>query len=88
LVADQKFGEKMQALLKELKAEAAYFTTLNGHRGCYIVLNINDASEMPSIGEPLFHWLNANIEFIPVMLPEDLAKAGPDIGKAVQNWGS
>ena len=35
-IRDPKFGEKMQALLKEMKAEAAYFTTVNGQsRGLY-----------------------------------------------------
>jgi hypothetical protein len=87
-IRDPKFGEKMQALLKELKAEAAYFTTVNGHRGGYIVVNMDDASQMVSVAEPLFLWFKANVEFIPVMLPQDLAKAGPAIGAAVQKWGS
>jgi hypothetical protein len=87
LVGDPKFGEKMQALLKELKAEAAYFSTVEGHRGGYIVVNMDDASQMPAIGEPLFQWLNASVKFIPVMLPEELAKAGPAIAAAVQKWG-
>ena len=30
LVGDPKFGEKMQTLLKELKAETAYFSTVKG----------------------------------------------------------
>ena len=85
---DPKFGEKMQALLKDLKAEAAYFTTVNGHRGCYIVINMDEASQMVAMAEPLFLWFKANVEFIPVMLPQDLAKGGPAIGAAVQKWGS
>ena len=87
VIRDPKFGEKMQALLKELKAEAAYFTTVNGHRGGYIIVNMDDASQMVAIAEPLFLWFKANVEFIPVMLPQDLAKAGPAIGAAVQKWG-
>jgi hypothetical protein len=87
-VRDPKFGEKMQALLKELKAEAAYFTTVEGRRGAYIVVNIDDASQMPAIAEPVFLWLKGKVKFIPVMLPQDLAKAGPAIASAVQKWGS
>jgi hypothetical protein len=86
-IRDPKFGEKMQALLKEMKAEAAYFTTVNGHRGGYIFVNMDDASQIPAITEPLFLWFKANVEFVPVMLPQDLAKAGPAIGAAVQKWG-
>ena len=86
-VRDPKFGEKMQALLKELKAEAAYFTSVNGHRGGYIVVNMDDASQMVAMAEPLFLWLKANVEFLPVMLPQDLAKGGPAMSAAIQKWG-
>lgn len=84
---DPQFGHKMSDLLSEIKAEAAYFTTICGHRGAYIVLNINDASEIPGIAEPFFLWLDAELDFMPVMRPEDLAKAGPAIGTAAQKWG-
>ncbi len=86
-IRDPKFGDKMQALLKEVKAEAAYFTTINGHRGAYIVVNMDDASQMTAIGEPFFLWLGANVQFMPAMLPQDLVKGGPAIGAAVQKWG-
>ena len=88
VLRDPKFGDKMQALLKDLKAEAAYFTTVDGHRGGYIVVNMDDASQIPAIAEPFFLWLKANVEFMPVMQPQDLAKAGPAIGAAVQKWGT
>jgi hypothetical protein len=51
------------------------------------VLNLNDASEIPAVAEPFFLWLNAEIEFLPVMRPEDLQKAGPAIGAVVKKWG-
>ena len=86
-ISDAQFGHKMNDLLAEIKAEAAYFTTICSQRGAYIVLNINDASEIPGISEPFFLWLNADLEFYPVMRPEDLGKAGPSIGAAVQKWG-
>ncbi len=84
---DPEFGHKMHGLLAEIKAEAAYFTTICGQRAAYIVLNINDPSEIPAISEPFFHWLNADLDFLPVMRPEDLAKAGPAIEAAVSKWG-
>jgi len=86
-LTDSQFGKKMNDLLGEIKAEASYFTTIRGQRGAYIVVNINEASEIPAIAEPFFLWLNAEIEFLPVMKPEDLAKAGPAIGAAAQKWG-
>jgi len=84
---DPQFGHKMSELLGEIKAEAAYFTTICGQRGAFIVVNLNDASEMPAVAEPFFLWLNAEIDWYPVMKPEDLGKAGPAIGAAVKKWG-
>jgi hypothetical protein len=84
---DPQFGHKMSDLLAHIKAEGAYFTTLCGQRGAFIVVNINDASELPAIAEPFFLWLNADIDWYPVMLPEDLGKAGPAIEAAVKKWG-
>ena len=87
-LSDPQFGHKMNELLAEIKAEAAYFSTIDGQRGAYVVINMNDASEIPAIAEPFFLWLDADIEFFPVMRPEDLAKAGPSIGAAVKKWGT
>ena len=86
-LSDPQFGHKMSELLSEIKAEAAYFTTFSGQRGAYIVVNLNDASELPAVAEPFFLWLNADVDWFPVMKPEDLAKAGPAIGAAVQKYG-
>jgi hypothetical protein len=86
-IKDAGFGKKMQAVLKEIKAEAAYFTATHGHRGGYIVVNLKDASEIPAIAEPFFLWLKATVEFLPIMAPEDLARAGPAIAAAVKKWG-
>jgi hypothetical protein len=84
---DPNFGAKLQQLLADMKAEAAYFTTMSGQRGGYVVVSMDDASKIPALAEPLFLWLKADVTFLPVMLAEDLAKAGPAIGAAVQKWG-
>jgi len=42
---------------------------------------------MPALAEPLFLWMNAEIDLIPVMTPEDLAKGSPAIEAAVKKWG-
>jgi hypothetical protein len=88
LLKDPQFGTKMQKLLEEVKAESAYFTTIDGCRGGYVIVNMNDASEIPRIAEPFFLWLNANIDFIPVMTPQDLAKAAPAIEEAARKWAN
>ncbi|MEO6984138.1 MAG: DUF3303 family protein [Paralcaligenes sp.] len=85
--ADPQFGEKMRQLLSEIKAEAAYFTAVEGQRGAYIVVSMTDASQIPAIAEPFFSWLKADVQLMPVMLPEDLEKAGSAIAAAKKNWG-
>ncbi len=86
-LSDPEFGAKLMGYLSDVKAEASYFGAVDGQRGGYIVLNLDDASQIPAVSEPLFLWLAADIELIPVMLPEDLAKAGPSIAAAVEHWG-
>src|SRR5205814_3803252 len=77
-------GATIQSILADLKPEAVYFTDNNGQRTAFIFLEMKDASQIPAIAEPWFLAFNASIDFHPVMLPEDLAKAGPAIEQAVK----
>ena len=81
-----KLGTTIQSILAELKPEAAYFTDNNGQRTGYIFLDMQDASQIPAIAEPWFLAFNAAIEIHPVMIPEDLMKAGSAIDKAVKKY--
>jgi len=81
-----KLGSTIQSILADLKAEAAYFTDDAGQRTGYIILDLKDASEIPAFAEPWMLALNAGISFRPVMTPDDLAKAGPAIEKAVKKY--
>lgn len=81
-----KLGETIQSILADMKPEAAYFTDDSGQRTGFIVLDMRDASQIPAIAEPWFLAFNASIEIHPVMVPEDLAKAGPAIERAVKNY--
>jgi hypothetical protein len=83
-----KLGATIQSILADLKPEAVYFTDDNGQRAGYIFLEMQDASEIPAIAEPWFLAFNAAIEIHPVMRPEDLARAGGAIDKAVKKYGS
>ena len=47
-----KLGTTIQSILAELKPEAAYFTDNNGQRTGFIVLEMQDASQIPAIAEP------------------------------------
>jgi hypothetical protein len=87
LIKDPQFGAKMQQALTEVRAEASYFGTIDGCRGAYVVVNMNDASQMVEIAEPFFLWLKADIDFFPVMTPQDLANASGYMEKSVKKWG-
>ena len=81
-----KLGATIASILAELKPEAAYFTATNGQRTGFIFFEMQDASQIPAIAEPWFLAFNAGIEIYPVMMPEDLAKAGSAIDKAVKKY--
>ena len=74
-------------ILEEQKPEAVYFIVEGGKRTTIMVINVDDASQLPAIAEPWFLAVNASIEITPAMVPEDLQKAGPAIEHAVQTYG-
>ena len=82
-----KFGETIQAILGDIKPEAVYFGEKDGVRTGWLVVDLEDASQIPAIAEPFFLAFNASINIAPVMVPEDLGKAGPAIKAAVSKFG-
>lgn len=87
VIKDGSLGPTLQSILEELKPEAAYFSTVDGCRGGYLVVNMDDASQIPAVAEPLFLAFGATIEIDPVMTSEDLANAIPAIEQAAQKYG-
>ncbi|GGA62539.1 hypothetical protein GCM10011507_12600 [Edaphobacter acidisoli] len=81
-VKDGTAEARMKKIMDDLKPEAAYFTDSHGHRSAYLIVDLADASGIPSLAEPWFLNFNADVELHIVMKPEDLAKAGlAGIGK-------
>jgi hypothetical protein len=79
---DGTAGAKMAQILEATKPEAVYFTEFNGQRGAVIIVDLPDASKIPSLAEPWFLLFQADVEFRIVMTPEDLKKGGLDaLGK-------
>ena len=76
----------IQSILADLKPEAIYFTDNNGQSSGFIFLDMQDASQIPAIAEPWFLAFNASVEIHPVMIPDDLAKAGGAIENAVKKY--
>jgi len=81
-------GSTVEQILAGLKPEAAYFyADDDGQRSGAIVFDMQDSSEIPAISEPWFLAFNAKVSLRPIMNPQDLAKAGPSIGKAAGLYG-
>jgi hypothetical protein len=71
---DGSLAKAIESLMSKLKPEAAYFGPMGGKRAGIIIFEMADASGLVSSGEPLFHHLDAEVEIVPVMVPEDLRK--------------
>jgi hypothetical protein len=71
-IRDGSFPQTLERALQELHPEAAYFTARDGKRTGYIVFDLKEPSDIPSVAEPLFMGFNASIELTPVMTPQDV----------------
>ena len=81
-----KLGSIIQSILADLKPEAAYFTDHDGERTGLLFVDMQEASQIPALAEPWFLAFNARVKFHPVMVPDDLMKAGSAIEKAVKKF--
>jgi hypothetical protein len=82
-----KLGSTIQSIVEDLRPEAAYFVADEGQRTAYLILDMEDPSQLPAVAEPWFLAFNADIEAQPAMIAEDLEKAGPAIEQAVKKYG-
>ena len=86
-VKDGSLSTNIQSILEQQKPEAVYFLDSNGKRAALLILDLEDASQIPATVEPWMLAFNASVEIHPVMIPEDLAKAGPAFEQAVKKYG-
>lgn len=83
----EAFLRRFSPIIEDLKPEAAYFTDVDGARGGYFIVNMDDASQLPAVAEPLFFGLDATIKIHLVMTLENLQKATPSLEQAAQKYG-
>ena len=83
---DGSMGTKFQSMLGDAKPESAYFAADNGERTAFIVVNIDDASQIPALAEPWFLAFNARVQLHPCMSLEDLERAMPSTEAAVKKY--
>jgi hypothetical protein len=81
-------GSTIERILAPLKPETVYFLADDdGQRSGSIVFDMQDTSQIPAIAEPWFLAFNAQVSLRPIMNPQDLAKAGPAIALAAEQYG-
>jgi hypothetical protein len=78
-VQDPNFLRNIEEYINKVKAEAAYFMPLDGHRAACFIVNVESSDQIPTITEPLFLGMGANVDLIPVMNLDDLKKGLPEI---------
>ena len=76
-----------EAIMTDLKPEAAYFFPEGGERARLMAFDMQDASQVAGVAERFFHGLNARIEMTPVMTGEDLHKALSGMEATIQRFG-
>ncbi|GAA2538888.1 MULTISPECIES: hypothetical protein [Streptomyces] len=80
IIRSGKMPEQIKEILDRLQPEAAYFGPLGGRRTVLLVLDMQDSSDVPPVGEPFFTRMNAEVEMCPVMNAEDLQKGLSRLG--------
>jgi hypothetical protein len=86
-IKDGSLPTTIQSVMEDLQPEAAYFGTIDGFRGGYFVVDIEDASQIVAMAEPIFLGMGATVDIKPVMTAEDLAKAAPMMEQASRKYG-
>ncbi|MEV8348211.1 hypothetical protein ACFVTT_28740 [Streptomyces niveus] len=71
-ITDRTLPNTMKSVFDRIKPEAAYFGSQEGMRTAYIVFDLKDASDIPSVAEPFFQDLGAKVTFLPVMNFDDV----------------
>lgn len=84
MVRNGTAGEIIDRVVDDIRPESIYFTEIDGSRGVVMVVDVPDASAIPSIAEPWFLNFEAECEFRIAMTPDDLMRA--DLTKLAEKW--
>src|SRR5260370_39245367 len=82
-----KLEKVMHQIVEDLKPEAAYFFPTGGERGGFLIVEMQDSSQIADMAERFFFGLNAKVEFVPVMSAADLEKGLSGVQNTIQRDG-
>ncbi|AVZ73598.1 hypothetical protein SLUN_16875 [Streptomyces lunaelactis] len=80
-ITGKTLPQTMKSVLDRVKPEATYFGAKDGMRTAFIVFDLKEASDIPTVAEPFFQELGAKLTVTPVMTFDDV-QAG------LQKYGS
>jgi len=69
-------GQKIGEVLGAIKPEVIYFTDNGVGRGATMIIEVNSASQVPHVTEPLMLNFDASVHYRVAMAPEELQSAG------------
>jgi len=73
-IEDGSMATINEQMFAQLQPEAAYFAIEDGVRSGYVVFDLHDPAQIPTIAEPLFSGVNSKLTLTPVMNADDLMK--------------
>jgi hypothetical protein len=71
-IRDGVLPKTVATFLEQHNPESAFFTAENGRRTAYFVFELRNPSDIPSIAEPFFTNLQAEITLSPVMNVDEM----------------
>jgi len=86
LVKTGKIGQNLHSLMEDFKPEATYFFPENGQRSGFMIINVNDSSDLAKVAESFWFGLRADVTVTPVMNGEDLSKGLGDIEGIIKRY--
>ena len=79
-IADGSLAPTVMEFVEKMQPEASYFIAEDGMRTAMFFLDMQDASDLPSLAEPFFMGLEAGVTLTPAM---DLADMKTGVEKAM-----
>jgi len=71
-IKDGSLPKLIESVMERLHPESGYFFAENGKRTMLMVFDLKDVNQIPSVVEPLFLGLDAEVNLTPVMNADDL----------------
>lgn len=73
-IEDGSMARINEKMFTQMQPAAAYFAIEGGVRTGYVVFDLHDPAQIPTIAEPLFSGVNSKLTLTPVMNTDDLVK--------------